>query len=128
VKRTIRWEERIMFGFIHAGTVIGEGLKIEGSVTAEGLVRVNGLIEGALQCTSLVVSRSARIVGTVVADKLVIDGTIEGPIQGGDVLLKSHAQVLGDIHHDSLAIEKGARFEGHVAKNGSNPGRILASA
>jgi cytoskeletal protein CcmA (bactofilin family) len=116
-----------MFGFHHAGTVIGKGLKIVGNVTADGLVRVNGKIEGELHCTSLAVSRNAQIAGTVVADKVVIDGMVEGPIQGGDVLLKSHAQVLGDIHHDALAIERGARFEGHVAQNGSKPGGTAAN-
>jgi cytoskeletal protein CcmA (bactofilin family) len=35
-----------MFGLTRRGTVIAEGLKIEGSVTAEGLVEVNGQVEG----------------------------------------------------------------------------------
>ena len=38
------------------GTVIAKGLKIVGSVTAEGLVEVNGQIEGELHCTSLVIA------------------------------------------------------------------------
>ena len=45
-----------MFALSRRGTVIAEGLKIVGSVTAEGLVEVNGQIEGDLHCTSLVVS------------------------------------------------------------------------
>jgi hypothetical protein len=39
-----------MFGLRPRGTVIAEGLKIMGSVTAEGLVEVNGQIEGELHC------------------------------------------------------------------------------
>ena len=35
-----------MFGSRRRGTVIAEGLKIVGNVTAEGLVEVNGQIEG----------------------------------------------------------------------------------
>jgi cytoskeletal protein CcmA (bactofilin family) len=45
-----------MFGPRRGGTVIGNGLKIVGSVTAEGLVEVNGQVEGDLHCTSLIVS------------------------------------------------------------------------
>ena len=109
-------------------TVIAEGLKIIGSVTAEGLVEVNGQIEGELHCASLIVSRKAQIAGTITAERVVVDGTVEGPIQGGEVVLKSQAHVVGDIHHQSLAIEKGAYFEGRSVQahgaNGQQPSKV----
>ena len=101
-----------MFQSRRRGTVIAKGLKIVGSVTAEGLVEVHGQIDGELHCTSLVISRGAHVNGTVAAERVVVDGKVEGPIKGVDVVLKSQAQVVGDIHHQSLAIEKGAYFEG----------------
>jgi cytoskeletal protein CcmA (bactofilin family) len=105
------WEE-IMFAR-HKGTVIAEGLKIVGSVTAEGLVEVNGQIDGDLHCTSLVVSPKAWIKGGVRAERVVVNGRVEGPINGREVVLKSCAIVAGDIESESLAIERGAHFEGH---------------
>ena len=105
-----------MFASRQPRTVIAKGLKIVGSVTAEGLVEVNGQIEGEIHCTSLVIARGAHINGTVAAERVVVDGKVEGPIQGGDVFLKSQANVVGDIHHQSLAIEKGASFEGRSIK------------
>ena len=101
-----------MFASKQRGTVIAKGLKIVGSVTAEGLVEVNGQIEGELHCTSLVIARGAHVNGIVAAERVVVDGKVEGPIQGGDVVLKSQAHVVGDIHHQSLAIESGAFFDG----------------
>ena len=101
-----------MFASKSSGTVIAKGLKIVGSVTAEGLVEVHGQIEGELHGTSLVIARGASVVGTVVAQRIVVDGNVEGPIQGGEVVLKSHANVTGDIKHQSLSIENGAVFEG----------------
>src|SRR6516164_8865945 len=104
------------------GTVIAKGLKIVGSVTAEGLVEVNGQIEGELHCT--IIARGAHITGTVAAERVVVDGKVEGPIQGGEVILKSQAHVVGDIHHQSLAVESGAYFDGrsvHVRGNGQTP-------
>jgi cytoskeletal protein CcmA (bactofilin family) len=86
-----------MFGLRPRGTVIAEGLKIMGSVTAEGLVEVNGQIEGELHCTSLIMSRKAHIAGAITAERVVVDGRIEGPIQAVDVILKSQAHVVGDI-------------------------------
>jgi cytoskeletal protein CcmA (bactofilin family) len=105
-----------MFGSRRGGTVIAEGLKIVGSVTAEGLVEVNGQIEGELHCTSLFISHKAQVAGTIIADRVVVDGRVEGPIHGGEVILKSQAHVIGDIHHQSLTVEKGAHFEGRVVR------------
>ena len=109
------------------GTVIAKGLKIVGSVTAEGLVEVNGQVEGELHCTSLIISRQAHVAGTVQAERVVVDGTVEGPIQGGDVILKSQAHVVGDIHHRSLAIEKGAFFDGRSVQTQGNVQRLVVS-
>ena len=116
-----------MFASRQRGTVIAKGLKIVGSVTAEGLVEVNGQIEGELHCTSLVIARGAHINGVVAAERVVVDGKVEGPIQGGEVILKSQAHVVGDIHHQSLAIERGAYFDGRsvqIRENGQTPEKL----
>ncbi len=94
-------------------TIIAEGLKSRGSVSAEGLVEVNGQIEGEVHCTSLLISPKAVINGAVEADHVVVNGKVEGPIRGSEVALKSHAHVVGDIHCQHLSIERGAYFDGH---------------
>ena len=98
--------------FRRRGTIIAQGLKIKGSVSADGLVEVNGNIEGDVHCTSLFVSPKAVINGGVEADRVVVNGRVEGPIRGSEVVLKSHAHVVGDIQHQRLSIEPGAYFEG----------------
>jgi cytoskeletal protein CcmA (bactofilin family) len=50
-------------------TVIAKGLKIKGRVTAEGLVELNGQIEGELHGKSLIISRGALVKGAVSADR-----------------------------------------------------------
>jgi cytoskeletal protein CcmA (bactofilin family) len=115
-----------MFASKRQGTVIAEGLKIVGSVTAEGLVEVNGQIEGELHCTSLVISPKAQIAGAVTAERIVVNGRVEGPIQGGDVVLKAKAHVVGDIQHHSLSIERGAFFDGRSLHEGQAAERAPA--
>ena len=112
-----------MFASKERGTVIAKGLKIVGSVTAEGLIEVNGQIEGEIHCTSLVVSRGAHVSGTIAAERVVVDGTVEGPIQAEEVILKSQTHVVGDIHHQSLSIEGGAYFDGHSKQTRAAKGR-----
>jgi cytoskeletal protein CcmA (bactofilin family) len=99
--------------FKRRGTIIAEGLKIKGRVSADGLVEVNGQIEGDVHCTSLFISPKAVINGGVEADRVVVDGKVEGPIRGSEVALKSHAHVVGDIQCQHLSIERGAYFDGH---------------
>jgi cytoskeletal protein CcmA (bactofilin family) len=101
-----------MFALRRRGTVIAEGLKIVGSVTAEGLVEVNGQIQGDLRCTSLIVSPKACVNGGIQAERVVVSGRVQGSIRGGEVVLKSRAHVVADIQHHSLAIESGAHFDG----------------
>jgi cytoskeletal protein CcmA (bactofilin family) len=75
----------------------------------------------ASQFTSLIVSPKAHIVGSVIAEHVVVNGRVEGPIQGGEVALGSKAHVVGDIHHESLTIEKGAYFDGRAKQaHGTN--------
>jgi cytoskeletal protein CcmA (bactofilin family) len=113
-----------MFGSKNRGTVIAKGLKIVGTVTAEGLVEVNGQVDGELHCTSIVVSRNAIIAGTIAAEHVVVDGKVEGPIMGGDVILKSQAHVVGDIACQSVTIEKGAFIEGRLVRSRGSNGKL----
>src|SRR5262245_63146644 len=101
-----------MFASKRTSTVIGEGLRIIGNVSADGAVQVNGQIDGDLNCTSITVSPKALINGAVKARSVVVNGRVEGPINAEDVVLKSHAFVTGDIQAQSLSIERGAHFEG----------------
>ncbi len=105
-----------MFGSKRKGTVIAEGLKIVGSVTAEGSVELNGHMDGELHCTSLVISPTGHVAGTVEAERVVVDGKVDGPIRGGDVVLKSQARVVGDIRCTSLIVEKGASVNGRLTR------------
>lgn len=109
-----------MFAFRRRGTVIDQGLKIVGNVTADGLVEVRGRIEGDLECSSLVVAKTASILGSIAAEHIVVDGRVEGPVIGRDVCLKSGAHVVGDVQHDVLRIESGAHFDGRSLTNGHN--------
>ena len=96
-----------MFASKGKTTVIAEGLRIIGSVSADGAVQVNGQIDGDLNCTSITVSPKALINGAIKARSVVVNGKVEGPISG-----KPHAFVAGDIQAQSLSIERGAHFEG----------------
>jgi len=116
-----------MFASKAKTTVIAEGLRIVGNVSADGAVQVNGQIDGDLNCTSITVSPKALINGAVKAQRVVVNGKVEGPISGEDVVLKPHAFVTGDIQAQSLSIERGAHFEGRSLRPDATNLRTPAS-
>ncbi|MCG8563078.1 MAG: polymer-forming cytoskeletal protein [Hyphomicrobiales bacterium] len=93
-------------------SVIGSELKVVGNVASDGELQVEGRIEGDVQCTQLVISPSAHIIGEVTAEDVIVNGRLQGDIHGIRVTLQSNATVEGDIYHQSLAVEDGASFEG----------------
>ena len=62
-----------MFASRQQATVIAKGLKIVGSVTAEGLVEVNGQDRRRNGPHAFCHSREARVTGTVAAERVVVD-------------------------------------------------------
>jgi cytoskeletal protein CcmA (bactofilin family) len=102
--------------FRRRGTIIAEGLRIKGNISAEGLVEVNGYIEGEVSCTFLFVSANAVVKGGIQAERVAVNGRVEGPIRSSEVVLKSRAYVVADIQHLRLCIEPGAYFVGRSTR------------
>lgn len=105
-----------MFASKKQKTTIAEGLKIVGSITTDGIVEVNGHIDGEMHCASIIVTSTGHVFGTLTAENIIVDGRVDGPIQGGEVMLKSQAHVLGDIRCQTVIIEKGAFMEGRLVR------------
>src|SRR5262245_56447500 len=97
-----------MFHSKRKSTVIAEGIKSVGSLTGDGLIEVNGEVDGEVHCTSLVINRKGLVAGTIVAERVVVEGRVDGPIRAGQLVLKAQAHVVGDIYCQSLVVENGA--------------------
>ncbi len=95
-------------------TVIAEGMKIVGYVSSEGPVEVYGEVEGEMRCATLVIARTAHIVGAIKAENITVDGTIEGAIECGDATFYSQANVVGDVRCRTLIVEQGAFMDGNL--------------
>jgi cytoskeletal protein CcmA (bactofilin family) len=93
-------------------SIIGEDLTITGNVISKGEIQVDGEIQGDVQCGSLLLGEKSQIMGSVVAEDVVVRGRVLGAIRGLRVTLQAQSHVEGDIYHQSLAIEQGAYFEG----------------
>jgi cytoskeletal protein CcmA (bactofilin family) len=93
-------------------STINKDLSIVGNVTFKGELHIDGQIQGAVYCSSLVLGESSRINGDVIAEDVIIRGEVTGSIKALRVTLQSKCHVEGEIFHQNLVVEQGAYFEG----------------
>ncbi len=95
-------------------SVLAAGSRIKGDVYSEGDFRVDGTVEGKVQCVGrLVIGPKGFVQGDVACENADILGSLKGNIIVRDTLsLKSTAVVNGDIQIKVLIIEPEAVFCG----------------
>jgi len=97
-----------------AETIIGEGVKVEGTFEALGNVIVKGQVSGSVSTKSdLLVREKGSIEANVKAKNVSIAGEIKGNLNvEGKIELASTAHIDGDLDCQVLAIEEGAILNG----------------
>ncbi len=94
--------------------IIGNGTDINGNITTNGDLRVDGFIKGTIHATGkVVVGSTGRVEGEINCQSADISGDVKAHIKVTELLsLKANAVVSGDIFTNKLAIEPGAVFTG----------------
>ena len=102
---------------------IGASLKIEGSVTGEEDLQIDGKVEGPVTIRGrLTVGCSGQLSAGVVARELAVYGKVSGNVDARDrVEIKRDGAVLGDIQTARISIEDGAIFKGRIEIGRSGP-------
>ena len=90
------------------------GSKIVGTITADSDYRIDGLIEGDLNCTGkVVIGEAGRIKGTLVCQNAEILGIMEGKVTCHQQLsLRASGKIQGEVQTKVLIVEPGAIFNG----------------
>lgn len=95
-------------------TTIALGTMVKGTITVEGDLRLDGIIEGNVSCRGkVVIGPQGRIKGNVTCTGAVLHGMLQGDIQvAEDLIMKSGCTMNGDVYTCKLEIESKARFNG----------------
>ena len=97
--------------------VVGEGVRLVGSLNIPDKATVSGLIEGNLTAHALFVEKKGEVRGQVDCQLADIAGHIENHLQVHDFLtLRSTAVITGDVFYKEIAIEKGAKITGKFTR------------
>jgi cytoskeletal protein CcmA (bactofilin family) len=108
-------------------SVVADGMIVHGDVETAGVLKIDGVIEGAVrQARQVLLGKTGVLRGDVHTVDAVIGGTIVGNVIASDrVELQSTASVEGDIHTKSIVVFEGGSINGAVrmgdAKGQSRP-------
>ena len=107
-------------------TIIGAGVVLEGKLSSNGNIRVDGAINGDVTANgNVTVGETGEISGEIKAEVISIGGKIIGSINAKEkVVLESKSVLKGDIITKILVIEAGAIFDGSskMSDKGNVPG------
>jgi cytoskeletal protein CcmA (bactofilin family) len=95
---------------------MGPNDSLEGKLTYEGHVHVDGRAEGEFHVTgNIEVASGAKVKAFLEASNVTIKGDVEGALNARDKLvLGKNAKLSGDVTVRRLQIEDGASLNGHV--------------
>ncbi|HTX06202.1 MAG TPA: polymer-forming cytoskeletal protein [Steroidobacteraceae bacterium] len=108
---------------VRIDTLIAKSVKVYGDVEFAGGLHLDGHVAGSVRAgsetpaSSLSVSDSGSIEGSVEATEVVLHGTVRGDIVArGRVVLGATARVEGDVHYGVIEMTLGAQITGRLVR------------
>jgi len=97
-------------------SIIAAGTTIEGDITTEGVIRIEGRVEGAVRAgRQVLVGRQGEVRGDVTTREAVVGGKIQGAVVASERLeVQGTSTILGDITTKAIAVVEGGKINGTV--------------
>lgn len=91
------------------------GTRIEGKIIAKSDIRIDGTVEGTLECAGrLIIGAEGSVEGDSTCQNAVIEGSFRGTLVVEDQLdVRTNANVVGEVKTGKLNIDSGAVFNGN---------------
>ena len=88
------------------------GTRVEGTISADNDIRIDGMIIGNLICKGkVIIGPKGKIEGEVKCKNAVIEGVFSGKLKVSDLLnVRDTAKIEGDIVTNQLIVQSGAMF------------------
>ena len=94
---------------------IGAGVIATGSLSAPGLIEVDGTVNGIVNARSINVTTNGVVTGTSTADQIRVAGKLlETSVAHQSLLIETSGQVAGKINYGDLEIRKGGSISGDI--------------
>lgn len=91
---------------------IVQGTEIQGTIKAGSDIRIDGMLNGNLDCKGkVIIGPTGLVEGDIQCENAVIEGTFSGLIIVTELLhVRDTAKVEGDVHTKKLIVQSGSTF------------------
>jgi cytoskeletal protein CcmA (bactofilin family) len=103
--------------FDNIESILSPGMEINGSLSSQGSVRIDGKVEGKVNIKGdLIIGEQGRVKGEVKAANLKLAGRIEGnAIISGRFDLSASGVMAGDVQCAVFTIDEGGQLNGNTS-------------
>lgn len=97
-------------------TIIATGTRFVGEIISDGVVKIEGVVEGTVRAEhQVLIARGGLIEGDVITREAVLGGQVKGGIVAEErVEVQTGSVVSGDIATERLIVQEGGEVNGHV--------------
>ncbi len=97
-------------------SIIGSDLTVIGELRTEGVVKIDGVVEGDIKAAhQVLVSKEGAVKGDIQTREAIVGGKVTGSIHAQErVEVQSTAEVNGDITTRRILVHEGGEVNGNI--------------
>lgn len=97
-------------------SIIAGGMRVVGDIETEGVVKIEGRVEGSIRAgRQVLIGRQGEVKGDITTREAVIGGKVQGTVNATERLeVQATSTIVGDINTKSIAVAEGGRINGTV--------------
>ena len=99
-------------------SIVSENTKVIGNIISDGIIHIDGHVEGDVSCDELIIGIKGAVCGSVTTNSLQLYGALKGKALVDNLFIAKSAKLIGDAIHNTIAIEPGAYIDGHCMRQG----------
>jgi cytoskeletal protein CcmA (bactofilin family) len=109
-----------------SATIIAAGTTLKGDISSNGDIRIDGTLQGNIQCQAkVVIGSNGSVEGDISGQQADIMGKVSGTIKVKELLqLKGGSFVNGNLYAGKLQIEPSANFNGQCHMTTATNGQV----
>ena len=97
-------------------TILAAGLTLNGDIQTDGVIRIEGTVEGSIRADGeVLIARGGLVKGDIHTHRAIIGGRILGSLKADErVEIEDGALVEGDLMCPCLVVQEGGQINGQV--------------
>ena len=97
-------------------SIISKDLFLKGDLTTDGLLEIEGKIEGNIKGDEITIRESGFVNGNIISNISNIKGNFQGTIKSQRINVSGKANIKGTLEYVSLCVEDGSSIDGDLKR------------